>query len=120
MLDLGATWKLPRLIGWARAQAVTLLGERIRAAEAVEWGMIYRTVADSELRSAAMNIAARLVDGPPGVACEVRHATTPHSSTHWRSRWIMNGCASATYSIRRRFKRGCTPFGKSGLSTSTE
>lgn len=72
--DLGATWKLPRLIGLARAQAVTLLGDRIPAAEAVEWGMIYRAVADSELRSTVMKIAARLADGPPGVACEVRHA----------------------------------------------
>jgi 2-(1,2-epoxy-1,2-dihydrophenyl)acetyl-CoA isomerase len=72
--DLGATWKLPRLIGWARAQAVTLLGDRIPAADAAEWGMIYRTVPNAELRLAAMAIAAQLADGPPGVACEVRHA----------------------------------------------
>jgi 2-(1,2-epoxy-1,2-dihydrophenyl)acetyl-CoA isomerase len=72
--DLGATWKLPRLIGWARAQAVTLLGERIRAAEAVEWGMIYQAVADGELHAAAMKLAGRLADGPREVAYEVRHS----------------------------------------------
>lgn len=72
--DLGATWKLPRLIGWARAQAVTLLGDRVRAAEAAEWGMIYRAVADDELQATARTLAARLADGPPIIAYEVRHA----------------------------------------------
>ena len=36
--DLGATWVLPRLIGRARAMAVTLLGERIHGLEAVQQG----------------------------------------------------------------------------------
>jgi 2-(1,2-epoxy-1,2-dihydrophenyl)acetyl-CoA isomerase len=72
--DLGATWKLPRLIGWARAQAVTLLGSPIGALDAVQWGMIYRAVADGELRAASMELAAGLANGPCGVAREVRHA----------------------------------------------
>lgn len=72
--DLGATWKLPRLIGWARAQAVTMLGDRIRAEEAASWGMIWRCVADAELNDAAMAAAKRLAAGPPGICREVRLA----------------------------------------------
>ena len=72
--DLGATWKLPRLLGWARAQAVTLLGDRISAADAVQWGMIWRSFPPDELRGAAMALAARLADTPPGICREVRHA----------------------------------------------
>ncbi|MGQ2958470.1 enoyl-CoA hydratase-related protein [Hydrogenophaga sp. ANAO-22] len=72
--DLGATWKLPRLVGWARAQAVTMLGDRIHAEEAVRWGMIWRSVPDAELLDEAMAVAARLSKSPPGVCREVRHA----------------------------------------------
>lgn len=72
--DLGATWKLPRLVGWARAQAITMLGERIRAADAAQWGMVWRCLPDAELREAAIVLAARLGKAPPGSCREVRHA----------------------------------------------
>jgi 2-(1,2-epoxy-1,2-dihydrophenyl)acetyl-CoA isomerase len=70
--DLGASWKLPRLIGWARAQAVTMLGERITAETAERWGMIWRQVPAENLAGEAMALALRLADAPPGVCREVR------------------------------------------------
>ena len=71
--DLGASWKLPRLIGWARAQAVTMLGERIDAATAERWGLIWRSVAAAALGEEARATARRLADAPPGICREVRH-----------------------------------------------
>jgi len=61
--DLGSTWLLPRLIGSARAKASMLLGEKIMAAQAEEWGMIYQQVPDNELMSSAKEKANRLADG---------------------------------------------------------
>lgn len=72
--DLGASWKLPRLIGWARAQAITMLGERITAETAERWGMIWRQVDAAGLAEEAMALAGRLADAPPGVCREVRQA----------------------------------------------
>ena len=72
--DLGATRKLPRLIGWGRTQAATLLGDKITAADAAAWGMVWRCVADEELAPAVLETARRLAAGPPGIAREVRHA----------------------------------------------
>ena len=72
--DLGATWKLPRLIGWARAQAITLLGDRITAKQAESWGMIWRNMPGNELQSEAMLVAERLAESPKGMGLEVRHA----------------------------------------------
>lgn len=63
--DLGATWKLPRLIGWARAQATAMLGERITAQQALEWGMIWRVLPDAGLLPAALEAAQRLGEGRP-------------------------------------------------------
>jgi 2-(1,2-epoxy-1,2-dihydrophenyl)acetyl-CoA isomerase len=62
--DAGATWLLPRLAGRARAMEMMMLGERIAAEKAAEWGMISRVVEDEELTSEAVALAARLAEGP--------------------------------------------------------
>jgi 2-(1,2-epoxy-1,2-dihydrophenyl)acetyl-CoA isomerase len=62
--DAGATWLLPRLAGRARAMEMMMLGERIPAAQAAEWGMISRMVEDEDLETDAIALAARLAQGP--------------------------------------------------------
>lgn len=62
--DGGASWMLPRLIGKARAMEMALLGERVPAAQALDWGLIHRVVADAELDAAAFALAERLAAGP--------------------------------------------------------
>ncbi len=62
--DGGASWMLPRLIGRARAAEMMMLGEKIPAAKALDWGMIHRVVADDALDAEAFALAARLAAGP--------------------------------------------------------
>ena len=62
--DAGATWLLPRLVGRARALEMMMLGERISAEQALEWGMIARVVEDEDLASESMRLATRLTRGP--------------------------------------------------------
>lgn len=62
--DGGATWMLPRLIGRARAAEMMMLGERVPAAKALDWGMIHRVVADDALEAEALALATRLAAGP--------------------------------------------------------
>lgn len=62
--DAGATWLLPRLAGRARAMEMMMLGERISAERALEWGMISRVVDDEHLPSEAVALATRLAQGP--------------------------------------------------------
>lgn len=62
--DGGASWMLPRLIGRARAAEMMMLGERVPAAQALDWGMIHRVVADDALDEEALALAARLAAGP--------------------------------------------------------
>jgi 2-(1,2-epoxy-1,2-dihydrophenyl)acetyl-CoA isomerase len=62
--DGGATYLLPRLVGKARAMELTLLGEKLPARTALEWGMINRCVPDAELMPTAMELAKALADGP--------------------------------------------------------
>jgi 2-(1,2-epoxy-1,2-dihydrophenyl)acetyl-CoA isomerase len=62
--DAGATWLLPRLAGRARAIEMMMLGERISAEQALEWGMIARVVDDEELLSESIRLATQLALGP--------------------------------------------------------
>ena len=62
--DGGATWVLPRLIGWRRAVELSMLAERLPADTAQEWGVINRVVDDGELMDEAMKIAKKLASGP--------------------------------------------------------
>lgn len=62
--DSGITWLLPRLVGRSRALQMMLMGERVDAAQAEQWGLIYKTVEPDELESASMTLAQRLANGP--------------------------------------------------------
>ena len=62
--DGGSTWLLPRLIGMARAKELAVLGERLSAEKAFEWGLINRLCEDSELLGETMNLANELSKGP--------------------------------------------------------
>jgi 2-(1,2-epoxy-1,2-dihydrophenyl)acetyl-CoA isomerase len=62
--DAGATWLLPRLAGRARAMEMMMLGERISAERALEWGLISRVVDDVDLAAEAVALATRLAQGP--------------------------------------------------------
>jgi 2-(1,2-epoxy-1,2-dihydrophenyl)acetyl-CoA isomerase len=62
--DAGGTWFLPRLVGGARARALTLLAETIPAEKAEAWGMIWKTVEDTELMPEAHRLAAHFAGQP--------------------------------------------------------
>src|SRR3990167_8109534 len=62
--DGGSTYLLPRLIGKARAMEMALLGERLPAKTALEWGLINRCVPDDQLMDTAMELAKALATGP--------------------------------------------------------
>lgn len=62
--DGGSSWLLTKAVGRVRAMELMLLGERLPAAKALEWGLINRLVPDEELDSAALALAGELARGP--------------------------------------------------------
>jgi 2-(1,2-epoxy-1,2-dihydrophenyl)acetyl-CoA isomerase len=62
--DSGATWLLPRLIGVTRAKQMLLLGDKVSATDAADWGLIYHAVAPADLDRATDELLTRLADGP--------------------------------------------------------
>jgi 2-(1,2-epoxy-1,2-dihydrophenyl)acetyl-CoA isomerase len=62
--DGGSSLFLPTRIGMARASELSMLGERLPAAKALEWGLINRVVADERLEQEVAALAARMAAGP--------------------------------------------------------
>jgi 2-(1,2-epoxy-1,2-dihydrophenyl)acetyl-CoA isomerase len=62
--DCGSTWLLPRLVGKARSIELSLMGERLPAEKALEWGLVNRVHDDGVLMEEAMKLARELADGP--------------------------------------------------------
>jgi 2-(1,2-epoxy-1,2-dihydrophenyl)acetyl-CoA isomerase len=62
--DGGSSLFLPTRIGMARASELSMLGERLPSAKALEWGLVNRVVADGELEQEVGALAARMAAGP--------------------------------------------------------
>ena len=62
--DCGSTWLLPRLVGRARAIELSLLGEKLSAEKALEWGLVNRVVDDAALAGETRKLAQELANGP--------------------------------------------------------
>lgn len=62
--DSSGTFFLPRLIGWQKASALMMLGEKVPAEEAERIGMVYKVFSDETFSEKAMNIASSLSQMP--------------------------------------------------------
>lgn len=58
--DSGGTFFLPRLIGWQKASALAMLGDKVGAAEAERLGMVYKVLPDAQFREATLQLAAQV------------------------------------------------------------
>jgi 2-(1,2-epoxy-1,2-dihydrophenyl)acetyl-CoA isomerase len=84
--DSGSSWLLPRLAGRARALGLALLGDKLPAAQAESFGLIWKCVDDDSFDAEVASLAARLAAQPSralvrtralidaGAACELEQA----------------------------------------------
>jgi 2-(1,2-epoxy-1,2-dihydrophenyl)acetyl-CoA isomerase len=62
--DSGGTFILPRIIGLQRAAALTMLGEKLPALRAKEWGLVYDVVPHAVIGDTTFDLARRLAELP--------------------------------------------------------
>src|SRR5436305_14808931 len=68
----GSTWLLPRLVGKARAVELSLMGEKLPAETALEWGLVNPVHDDAVLMEEAMKLAHGLANGPTSALSLIR------------------------------------------------
>jgi 2-(1,2-epoxy-1,2-dihydrophenyl)acetyl-CoA isomerase len=72
--DSGGTYFLPRLIGWQKASAIAMLGDKIGATEAERIGMVYKVYDNEEFVGASRALTAVLAQFPTRALAFTKHA----------------------------------------------
>lgn len=72
--DTGGTWFLPQRVGMARAMGLALLADKLPAAKAAEWGLIWQCVADADFAATVDQTAATLAAAPTKALVRTRQA----------------------------------------------
>jgi 2-(1,2-epoxy-1,2-dihydrophenyl)acetyl-CoA isomerase len=80
--DTGGTYVLPRLVGRARALGMALLGDKVSARQAEQWGLIWQCVADDDFEATLERLCRHFADAPTkGLAYtkQAMHASLGHT-----------------------------------------
>ena len=72
--DSGGTYFLPRLVGSARAMGLALLGDKLSAEEAAEWGLIWQCVDDAQLPAVVDKLLQQLAQAPTRGLAAIKQA----------------------------------------------
>jgi 2-(1,2-epoxy-1,2-dihydrophenyl)acetyl-CoA isomerase len=107
--DGGSTYLLPRMIGKARAMEMALLGERISAATALEWGLVNRVAPDAELMNTAMGLAQALASGPASLGLS-RQVLWASLDSDWAAQLHRERLAQKTAGKTEDFGEGVAAF----------
>lgn len=72
--DTGGTYFLPRMVGTARALGLAMLGERLAAQQAAEWGLIWKCVDDSQFEAEVEALLTELATAPTLALARIKQA----------------------------------------------
>jgi len=108
--DGGATFLLPRLIGWGRAMELSMLAEKLPAETAREWGLVNRLFEDqAQLMTGAMAIARQLADGPRSLGM-IRRAYWESTRNSYEQQLDLEAVIQGQAGRTEDFKEGVTAF----------
>lgn len=108
--DSGGTYTLPRLIGWQKASALMMLGEKISATEAERLGMIYKVFDDENFISESIKIASTLAAMPTKGLAFTKHALNYAASNNLETQLLLEDEIQQKASTTRDFKEGVAAF----------
>jgi 2-(1,2-epoxy-1,2-dihydrophenyl)acetyl-CoA isomerase len=72
--DSGGTYFLPRLVGTARAMGLALLGDKLHAEQAAQWGLIWKCVDDAEFTATVEALLLQLAKAPTRGLAAIKRA----------------------------------------------
>ncbi|MFB8275156.1 enoyl-CoA hydratase/isomerase family protein [Nocardia colli] len=78
--DSGLSYALVEALGSSRATGLMLLGDRVTAEQALDWGLVHRVVADDELLETATDLAEQLATGPTAAYRRVKSLVAASAS----------------------------------------
>lgn len=108
--DTGSTWLLPRLVGKARAYELAMLGHKLSAEKAEEWGLITKCVDDADLMGEAMKIAEKFAKGPTRALAAIRQSLAAAETNSLNDQLELESQLQSRLGFSKDFKEGVAAF----------
>ncbi|GAC1444079.1 MAG: 2-(1,2-epoxy-1,2-dihydrophenyl)acetyl-CoA isomerase PaaG [Sediminibacterium sp.] len=108
--DSGGTYTLPRLIGWQKASALMMLGDKVSATEAERLGMLYKVFSDDTFTEESNKIADTLVQMPTKALAYVKHALNQSAANTLETQLQLEDDYQQKAAATQDFKEGIQAF----------
>ncbi|MBN9383096.1 MAG: enoyl-CoA hydratase/isomerase family protein [Chitinophagaceae bacterium] len=108
--DSGGTYFLPRLVGWQRASAIAMLGDKIVASEAERMGMVYKIYEDIDFDEASKALTTTLARLPTQALAFTKHALNYSSVNSFEAQLLLEDELQQKASTTRDYKEGVQAF----------
>lgn len=108
--DGGSTYLLPRLVGRARAMEMALMGDKVHAAKALDWGLVNEVVGENALMEVATEKARTLADGPTQALAMIRELMWDSADRNFDAQIHAERMAQRTAGLTSDFTEGVSAF----------
>jgi 2-(1,2-epoxy-1,2-dihydrophenyl)acetyl-CoA isomerase len=108
--DAGATWWLPRRMGYAKAMGAALFAEKIPARQASDWGLIWEAVPDRDFDAHWKARVAHLAAGPTGAYAGIKQALHASADNGFDTQLALEAEVQGRCGQSRDFREGVMAF----------
>lgn len=108
--DSGGTFQLPRLVGFQRASALMMLGDKVSANDALVMGMIYKVFSDETFAGETKKIAAILAQMPTKALAYIKHALNNSTGNNLEEQLLLEDICQQKAAATNDFKEGVRAF----------
>lgn len=108
--DVGGTYWLPRQVGFPRAMGSALFAEKITAADAAAWGMIWEAVPDADFATRVAARARALAEGPTVAYRLIKSAMRASLGNDLAAQLALEAAAQGEAGRTRDFREGVAAF----------
>lgn len=108
--DSGGTFHLPRLIGFQRASALMMLGDKVSATDALQMGMLYKVFSDDSFEEESKKIAITLSQLPTKALAYIKHALNQSATNTLEEQLLLEDLYQQKAADTKDFKEGVQAF----------
>lgn len=108
--DSGGTFTLPRLVGWQKASALMMTGDKVGAAEAERLGMVYKIFADVVFDDESKKIAATISQMPTKSLAYTKHVLNNSFQNSWEEQLLIEDEFQQKAAATEDYTEGITAF----------
>ena len=108
--DSGGSYHLPRLIGFQKASALMMLGDKISSADALQMGMLYKVFSDETFVDESKKIASALAQMPTKALAYIKHALNESASNNLEEQLLLEDEYQQKAAATADFKEGVQAF----------